>query len=204
VSSRGKPRFGIDRRGCPMARSRPYRSCIRRFVDRGIPALARLRLDAKWRKMVALYDEFDYDCEEIRRGLERKSLRRSVAVEELLAFARADGGRKARSRGLALLKIRLGAAVERELAVLSALTGRRVALRSEARACAGSLRSKSLAARRELAAARRDGALLGEPRARRYLRIVRNTMGTIDEIGRDGRRFARRLERLRRLSVPSR
>lgn len=197
LPSRGKPRFGVDRRGCPMARWPAYRSCIEEFVERGVPALAQLRLDAAWRKIVALYDEFDFDCEAIGRGLERETPGGPVMVEELLAFARSGGERKARSRGLKLLAIRLDNAMNRELATFSRYAKRRAALRIEVLSYAAALRRSGRAMRGRLAEVGRDRDLFSEPGATRYLRLVREMREKIRGIARDARNFTRRLERRR-------
>ena len=178
-----------------MAQWPAYRSCIEEFVERGIPALARLDLDAAWRKIVALYDEFDFDCEAIGRGLDRERPGGPVMVEELLAFARGGGRTRARSRGLKLLAVRLGAALDRELAILSGYERGPAALRLEARVGEAALRKKGRALRAELALARRDADLLSRRSAARYLGLVRKTRETIRALARDARGFKRRLRR---------
>jgi len=202
--SRGRPRFTVDRRGCPMTRWPAYSSRVEEFVARGVPALARLGLDATWRRMVALYDEFDFDCAAIGRSLERETPHGPVPVEELLAFARGADRVRARSRGLTLLAARLRAAADLELGRLSARGRGRAMPRVEARAYQTAIRRKDRAMRHELAEARRDLGLLSERSATRYLRLVRKTRRTIREIAGDARSFRRRLERHRTIRGSSR
>ena len=154
--SRGRTRFAIDRRDCPMARWKRYEGCIEEFVSRGIPALRRLGLGPAWLAIVGLYDEFDFDYGRIEVELSLPSRRGAVMLEELLAFACGGYEREARERGLRLLAARA-----------------RLALGERARDI-----------RRRIREARRDGALLSEQDGARYRELVLEVASSIRRLRR--------------------
>jgi Fe-S-cluster containining protein len=208
--SRGRPRFVVDRRDCPMARQARHRSCVAEFVAESVPALKRLRLPLSWRRAAALYDEFDFDHARIERHLKQSASHEAVMVEELLAFACNGYESRARRRGLRLLSLRLSGAMQHAVELRSVLARRGGPRALRAARGAASLRASGRELLRRLSDARRDSTLLEEPAGGRYRRLTRETKNALRKMERDASRSARLLDHaplgrtaaMRRESVP--
>lgn len=99
--------FYLDQNGCPMVQWSEYRGVIDQFKNKGIPALKKLRISMRWWEMVLSFDEFDFDYSKIEHDLKTHTRQEPLILEEILGYACNGFERKARIRGLLLVKKRL-------------------------------------------------------------------------------------------------
>jgi Fe-S-cluster containining protein len=81
-----KVTFDLDRRDCPMVKWPEYRKAVEAFIEKGVPALKALRAPLSWWRMVALFDEFDFDYGKIETELRRQPGYQFFCLEDVLEF----------------------------------------------------------------------------------------------------------------------
>jgi Fe-S-cluster containining protein/predicted GNAT family acetyltransferase len=99
-------KFEIDQRDCPMVHWKKYKDAVDTFATRGIKTMKELKVPFSWWKIVALFDEFDFDYVSIEKNLAKTKGYETFYLEKLLGYTCNGYEKKAYRLGISIMEER--------------------------------------------------------------------------------------------------